>query len=372
MINFKLKAIASIINTSSTQRRFFRARNNFFHQGHHTATSRTLTTSTMSKEMKAVVIYEGGAPDVLKLETRPIPTPKEDEVLIHIKAFGLNRSEMFTRQGLSPNVPFPRILGIEAVGVVEKCPSGKFEPGQKVASAMGGMGRDFDGGYAEYFCPKVNNTQLLETNLPWEVVGAVPEMLQTSYGSLFSALKLQKSDRLLVRGGTTSVGLAAAAIAKNHGCYVAGTTRKADEKTRELMMKSGVQEVLVDDGKVADQVKEKKFDKVLELVGTTTLRDSLRCVNPGGIVCMTGIVGNAWALKEFSPMEAIPHTVCLTIYDGGPVEWMKTPLSDLLKQIEDGSMHVSVGKVFKIDQIVEAHDTMEKNLARGKIVVLTE
>jgi NADPH:quinone reductase-like Zn-dependent oxidoreductase len=245
--------------------------------------------------MKAVVIHEAGGPEVLKLEQRPIPTPAADEVLIRVKAFGLNRSEMFTRQGHSPNVRFPRVLGIEAAGVVEKCPSGKFQPGDKVASAMAGMGRDFDGGYAEYTCPKAANTQLLTTTatpVDWAVIGAAPEMLQTAYGSLFKALKLQPSDRLLVRGGTTSVGLAAAAIARNHGCFVAGTTRSSSPATAELMRKSGVQEVLVDDGNVADKVvKGNKFDKVLELVGTTTLKDSLRCAVEGGIVCMTGIVG---------------------------------------------------------------------------------
>ncbi|KAJ9613988.1 hypothetical protein H2200_002124 [Cladophialophora chaetospira] len=322
--------------------------------------------------MKAVVIYEAGPPSVLKVESRPIPTPAEDEVLIRVKAFGLNRSEMFTRQGHSPNVPFPRVLGIEAVGIVEKCPSGKFKPGDKVASAMGGMGRDFDGGYAEYTSPKAKNTQLIETNLDWSVIGAVPEMLQTSYGSLFKALKLQPTDRLLVRGGTTSVGLAAAAIAKNYGCFVAGTTRQSSQATADLMHKSGIEQIIIDDGNVAEKVKDKKFDKLLELVGTTTLRDSLKCVVGGGIVCMTGIVGNSWALKDFSPMGDIPHTVCLTDYDGGPQEFMETPLNDLLKQVEAGTLPVGIGKIFHIDQIVEAHETQEKNLARGKIVVLTE
>jgi NADPH:quinone reductase-like Zn-dependent oxidoreductase len=243
--------------------------------------------------MKAVVIREAGGPDVLKVESLPIPSPAEDEVLIRVKAFGLNRSELFTRQGHSPNVKFPRVLGIEATGVVEKCPSSVFQPGQKVASAMAGMGRDFDGGYAEYTCPKVAHTQALETELDWTIVGSVPEMLQTAYGSLFKALRLQKTDRLLVRGGTTSVGLAAAAIAQNHGCFVAGTTRRADQATADLMHQSGVRQVLIDNGNIAEQVKNHKFDKVLELVGTTTLKDSLNCAVQGGIVCMTGIVGES-------------------------------------------------------------------------------
>lgn len=242
--------------------------------------------------MKAALMYEPGGPEVLKIESIPKPSPKQDEVLIKVKAFGLNRSELFTRQGHSPGIQFPRVLGIEAVGIVEECPNGKFNKDQKVATAMGGMGRQFNGGYAEYTCVKTSNVQSLETNLDWPTIGAAPEMLQTAYGSLFKALKLQKSDRLLVRGGTTSVGLAAAAIAKTHlGCYVAGTTRNSSSDTAAMMKKSGMDEVIVDDGNVSAKLTEHKFDKVLELVGTTTLKDSLRCVNTGGIVCMTGIVG---------------------------------------------------------------------------------
>src|ERR1700741_1063041 len=127
--------------------------------------------------MKAVVIHEAGGPEVLKLESRPIPTPKRGEVLIRVKAFGLNRSELFTRQGHSANVKFPRILGIEAVGLVEHAPGGALDGGEVVATAMGGMGRQFDGSYAEYTCVPATQVQSVKTQLPWEVLGAIPEML---------------------------------------------------------------------------------------------------------------------------------------------------------------------------------------------------
>lgn len=79
---------------------------------------------------KAAIIYEPGGPEVLKLENRPVPKPTADQVLIRVKAFGLNRSELFTRQGWhSPNARFPRILGIEVVGIVEESPGGKFQKG---------------------------------------------------------------------------------------------------------------------------------------------------------------------------------------------------------------------------------------------------
>lgn len=195
---------------------------------------------------------------------------------------------------------------------------------------MGGLGRQFDGGCesfkpcslntldienthadAKYCCPPASQVQALKTTLPWEVVGAMPEMLQTAWGSLFRSLRLVAGDRLLIRGGTTAVGLAAAAIAKNHGVYVAATSRSASRA--QLLRDNGADLVLIDDGSIAEEAQSVGgFDKVLELVGTTTLVDSLRCASPGGVVCMTGIVGDSWSLNDFAPFDSIPTAVYLT------------------------------------------------------------
>lgn len=187
---------------------------------------------------------------------------------------------------------FPRVLGIEAVGLVEESPGGEFQKDDIVATAMGNMGRDYDGGYAEFTCVPTNQVQVIKKQLPWELLGALPEMMNTAWGSLFRSLRLQKDDHLLIRGGTSSVGLAAAAIAKGVCASITVTTRKPE---REAMLRAnGADEVYIDNGSIAEDVKKRrpgKFNKILELVGVTTMADSLQCVAEHGIVCLAGITG---------------------------------------------------------------------------------
>jgi len=326
----------------------------------------------VSDTMKAVVMRQPGGPEVLRVERWPRPVARLGEVLIRVEAFGLNRSELFTRQGHSPGVTFPRILGIEAVGTVAAAPGGEFRAGQTVATVMGGMGRAFDGGYAEYVRVPAGQVQALRTDLPWSKLGSLPEMLQTAWGSLFRALRLVRGDRLLIRGGTTSVGMAAAAIAKAHGVEVASTSRRGERQA--LTRASGADRFFLDDGAIADMVKrdwDGGADKVLELIGTTTLSDSLRSVREHGTVCMTGMVGDKWSFADFAPLDVIPTAVSLTTYSGDVSDFMATPMQELIDQIVAGALRLADGPVFKLDDIVEAHRMMEQNRAGGKIVVLT-
>jgi NADPH:quinone reductase-like Zn-dependent oxidoreductase len=237
---------------------------------------------------------------------------------------------------------------------------------------MGGMGRDFDGSYAEFTKVPAKHVQMIRTEISWATLGAVPEMLQTAWGSLFKSLRLPERDTLLIRGGTTSVGLAAATIAKRYGATVTSTTRNPDRC--DPLRAAGADQVITNAGSIAEEVRKQVpngFDKVLEMVGTTTLKDSLRCAKEGGLVCMTGMVGNKWSFDEFDPMAAIPTAVGLTTYAGEAEDFMRMPLEDLIKQIATSALTVQVGKVFHLDEIVEAHRLMDSNKAGGKIVMLT-
>ena len=321
--------------------------------------------------MKAWVIREAGGPEQLVLEDLQEPKPKPGWVLIRIRAFGLNRSEWFTRIGDSPSVKFPRVLGIECVGEVVDAGGLKLNPGDTVAAIMGGMGRVFDGSYAEYTLVPEECIFPIKTQLPWEQLAALPEMLQTTHGSLYVGLEIDRAESLLIRGGTSSIGMAALALAKYAGLHVATTTRSAN-KSDELKA-AGADEVWVDDGSLSEQIKEqrnKPYDRVLELIGTTTLLDSLRCVGRGGIVCMTGILGGKWTLENFHPMGDIPTGVKLTSYSGEAADLTHEKLQDYINLVEDGKLNVKTGPVFQFQELVAAHQLMDANQAGGKIVVL--
>lgn len=320
--------------------------------------------------MKAVVLTTPGGAEYLILEERPIPDPKEGQVLVAVKAFGLNRSELMTRKGLSPSVTFPRVLGIECVGEILNDPSGEFKPGQQVAACMGGMGRDFDGSYQEFVVLPKSVLIPFESDLPWEILGALPEMFQTVFGSLELALKLKKSESLLIRGGTSSIGLMAAQIAKSKGATVLATSR--NPRSNEKLLENGADIVIVDDGSLQEKVLgyfPEGVDKALELVGTNTLPDTLKCVKRGGLVCFTGMLSENWSFTDFAPMDYIPSTVGLTTYDSGEVKVAASHFQNFLKQIERGEIRPEIARVFLLEEIVDAHWLMENNQAKGKIVI---
>lgn len=304
------------------------------------------------------------------MEELPLPEAKPGWVRIRVKAFGLNRSEHFTRIGDSPSVKLPRVLGIECVGLVDAAPGSDLKPGQKVAAMMNGMGRQFDGSYAEYTQVPRASVFPLVTELPWAQLGALPEMLQTCNGSLHIGLGVRSGETLLIRGGTSSIGLATLAMARSLGVRVWSTSRS--QAKVQMLLDAGAERVLIDAGQLKDAVRElvpAGVDRVLELIGATTLKDSLQCVRPGGVVCMTGILGGQWVVPDFEPMMHLPSGVRLSSYSGGASDISTEQLQRYVSLVESGELQIQTGQVWDFDQLIQAHETMDANRSKGKMVV---
>lgn len=321
--------------------------------------------------MRAVVLDAPGPPEALQVREVAVPRPERGQVLIEVAAFGLNRSELHTRLGLADGVVFPRVLGIEAVGTVAACPGGELALGTQVAALMGGMGRTFDGGYAEYTCVPVRQTVPFASGLDRATLGAVPEMLQTAHGSLTVGLDARPGQSILIRGGTSSVGMATAVLAHRLGMTVLSTTRSPDrfDALREI----GVHHPLVDDGDVAAQVRRifpDGADTALELVGTPTLPDTLRATRVHGVVCFTGMLSNQWTVRDFYPIEYLPRGVRLTAYGGDATDLPPAVLQEFLDAVAAGEAVVPIHRTYRMDEIAQAHAEMEAGRATGKLVVL--
>jgi len=321
--------------------------------------------------MRAVVVEHPGGPEVLQVRDIPIPAVGAGQVRIAVKAFGLNRSELHFRRGLAYSGSFPRVPGIEAVGVVDDDPSGHLAPGTQVATMMGGMGREFDGGYAEYVTVPAGQVLPFRSDLGWDVLGAIPEMLQTAYGSLQIGLEGAPGQSVLIRGGTSSIGLAAAVLAHRRGMTVVSTTRS--EAKRALLTDLGIEHVVIDDGEVAPRVRElfpAGVDGAIELVGVNVMRDTLRAVRTGGTVCFTGMLSDQWTIPEFYPMDWLPNGVRLTAYSGEATDLTAATLQDFLDDVAAGDATVPIGRVYRLDEIVAAHEDMEAGRVGGKGVVV--
>ncbi len=324
--------------------------------------------------MKAIVITKAGNVDALELKEVAEPTPASGYVKIRTKAFGLNRAETYYRAGVFGEINEPRIPGIEAVGEVAEDNSGKFRTGQKVITAMGGLMMARHGSYAEYVIAPASNVLAVETQLPWEELAALPQAYLTIWGALDKNLDIQKGQTLLVRGGTTTLGFAAITYAKARGLKVVATTRNA--ANAEILTHKGADEVIIDDGNIAEKVRAifpDGVDCALEAVGAATVKDTLKTVDHWGQVCVVGIL-NGMAIENFGLMSDLPNTVRLSFFASGllgspEMPFSESPIQWIADQTENKNMPSIISKTFEFEQIHEAHEIMENNQALGKMVV---
>lgn len=317
--------------------------------------------------MKVVKIYQDGGAEQLIYQDVPTPDIKESWSLVKIKGFGINHSEIFTREGKSPSVQFPRILGIECVGEVAQSSTPALAVGQKVVSIMGEMGRAFDGSYAEYVLLPNEQIYPVYTDLDWTTLAAIPETYYTAFGSL-QQLRIAPQDRVLVRGAGSGVGVAFAQLLKAQFPHVVlhGSTRNPAKATR--LQAVGFDEVITEaDGKIQT---DQSYDKILELVGPATLRDSFSHINEHGIVCNTGQLGNIWYVNNFDPIIELKNNSYLTAFYSGNVSQAK--LDAMFDYIRQFNVKILIERVFTLEQVPEAHRFLQSADGFGKEVVVNE
>lgn len=320
--------------------------------------------------MLAARLSEPGSVDNLRIVEIPVPVPPEGWVRLKVMAFGLNRSEYHSVHGMAEGMTFPRTLGIEATGVIDLDPQGALVPGTEAVTMMGGMGRLFDGGYAQYVVVPRSQVITFRSDLPWAVLGSVPETLQTAHGSLTTGLDLHPGQSLLIRGGTSALGLATAALALDMGGRVYATSRR--QSGLELLRSRGVIPIL-DDGDVASQLRQEQpggVDAVLELVGVPTLRDSLAATAVHGTVCFSGMLSDSWTIPDFYPMDWIPNGVRLTTYAGEANDLPAEVLQRVLDRIESGDLDLLPVHSYPLSEIARAHEDMTSGRHIGKLVGL--
>ena len=337
----------------------------------------------LPEKMKAVVLTEPTKAEEVRLTDCPVPQVRPGWVLVKVRAFGMNHSEQILRRNeiRADYIQKPLIPGIECVGEIADPSDSSFQKGQRVAALMGGMGRSFNGSYAEYALLPAHHVFAVSSDLPWEKLAAVPETYFTAWGSLFEGLRLRPEDTLLVRGATCALGYAAIQLAKALGCRVIATAHKESR----LPLLAEADEAVLDTGRLAETlpgaafpgtvrpratspgVTRSRITKALELVGPKTLPDTLRCVEKGGIVCNTGILGGVYALSGFDPIKNIPNGVYLTgFYSNGPTQEI---MDEIFSFLTAHRLQPCVGKCFDFSEIREACEAQDTGAVNGKIVV---
>ena len=324
--------------------------------------------------MKAITLSNPGGPSVFIIKDLPVPPPQNGQVVIRIKAFGINHAETHMRKGEWAEAA--EVSGIECVGLVHSCPSGEFAVGSKVAALMGGMGPSINGTYAEYTRCPVSNVAAIESDLSWEELGALPESYATAWTCLFRNLELKEGQTLLVRGATSSFGQAAVNSAVHAGAKVVATTRHP-EKSEKLLLGLGAQSVVQEGPGLADRLAGKEtVDAVLDLVGNSVLLESLAIARRGGRVCLAGFLGGLAPIAEFNPLLQMPSGRHFSFFGSFHFGTPDFPLSDVLlqqiaKEVAEGRYKAKPTQVFEFEDVMKAHEAMESSQAGGKLVVKT-
>jgi NADPH2:quinone reductase len=324
--------------------------------------------------MRAIILKEFGGVDSLVYTDIPKPLPKDGEVVIKVQGFGINHAELHMRRGEWAEAA--EVSGIECVGIVDSCPGGEFPLGAKVAALMGGLGRTINGSYAEYTRVRAANVARIESDLPWSDLAALPETYAVAWTCLFRNLNLTAGQTLVLRGATSSFGQAALKMAVAAGARVIATARSP--KRFAMLEDLGASRAELERHDLAAHLAEsKQIDAVLDLVGNSTILDSLDMLRRGGTACLAGWLGGLDPIGDFNPLLRMASGVNWNFLGsfvfgtpGFPLS--DVPLEDIARQVAEGKLDAKPTRIFSFDQIHEAHRVMEAGEAGGKMVVVMD
>lgn len=324
--------------------------------------------------MRAIVATAPGGPEVLALRELPDPVPGPGEILVRVRAAGVNRADILQRRGLYPPPPgASELLGLECAGNVEALGAGVtgFRRGDRVFAVLAG------GGYAERVTLPATVAMPIPTTLEDRQAGAVPEVFATAYDNLIRVARLQQGESLLVHGGGGGVGTAAIQLARLRGVRVFVTVGTADKAARcvalgaEAAILHGQEDFAA---RVRALTDGKGVDVILDIVGGSALDKNLESLAPDGRLVVIGLMGGVEAPLNLGRLLSRRLTIHGTTLRARSVpykaELARALEAEVLPHLADGGLRPIVERTFPLSEAADAHRLMESSAHFGKLVLL--
>jgi len=314
--------------------------------------------------MRAVTIRD----EQVTVEEHPDPEPGAGEVLVRVRAAGMNGADMMQRRGMypAPKGAPQDIPGLELAGeVVARGPGAeRFAEGDRVMAIVGG------GGQAELATVHERQAMPVPAGLNWAEAGGTPEVFTTAHDAVFTQAGLRMGERLLVHGGAGGVGTAAIQLGVAAGARVTATVRRPE--AREAITALGAHEVLEPDG----FEEHGPFDVILELVGAPNLGPNLEALATRGRIVVIGIGAGAKGELNLRDLMTKRATLRASTLRARPLEekalTARAMEEHVLPMFEAGALRVPVAETFPLDRAAEAYDRFAEGGKIGKIVLVTD
>jgi NADPH:quinone reductase-like Zn-dependent oxidoreductase len=341
--------------------------------------------------MRAMVVRRYGPPQVLEYRQMPDLQPKPGEVLIHVKAVGVNFADLLQRMGVYPGVPKPPFVpGMEVAGVVERTAEGgragetpPLRPGEAVA-AISGLNA-----YAEWIAVPAHQAYRLPPGMPFEDAAAMPVNYLTAYHSIVTMGNLQSGDRILIHGAGGGVGIAAVQIARSRGLVIFGTAGPAkQEYLRKLGMDHAIDYEKTDFVQAVRKFAPDGIEMVMDPIGGRSFSRSHQCLGPTGRLVIYGFsaaVGSdgkrnwpktlsAFAqTRRFHPLKLMSENIAVIGVSLGRLQsrgaLLQREIEELFRLYTAGKIKPVIAKAFPLAQAASAHQYIQERKNIGKVIL---